>query len=91
MVATVDKDAIASSAWTVVLSGVTGALVQLRSDGPVIIQVAASLPSASDTKGVVLVKDGLAEIALNGLDSGTDIVYARSAVEGQTERVCAIG
>jgi hypothetical protein len=85
MATTTSEVSCGSSDWTVLASGATAAFVQLANDGPLLVAVAASKPSAGSVVGARLVKGGTDAIHLTGLASGTDIVYGKALVDGQTE------
>lgn len=78
MSATIQK-ALTNGAFTALSDGtVTEVFVQLKSDGPIYLEVKQSLPSASSEVGVILRRGGLEEVQIRDLESG-DIVYGRSA------------
>lgn len=52
-------------------------LLQLRGQGPVVVQVAASAPANDSQDGIVIDDNVLRELPLPGLGA-TDIVYVRS-------------
>lgn len=74
--------------WAAVnVEALSYAMVQLKTDGPVLVQVAQSQPSAADVQGVTLAAGELQELPLPGLVAG-DIVYLKST-QGE-DNTCAV-
>lgn len=63
--------------WTLVANTEPGALIQLKSQGPVIVHVAQSAPAAGVDDGVILERGELEEFVLNSMEAG-DAVYVKS-------------
>ena len=75
--------------WLAVSEGNPSVTIQLQSNGPLLFQIAQSLPSAGDQSGTVLDIDGDTSFSGNAL-AVTDIVYVKSKNVGETERVSVI-
>ena len=67
-----------NSAWIPANGGdINYALLQLKSDGPVLVQIAARDPGPTNVEGIVLMRGELEELPLPGIEPG-DILYLRS-------------
>lgn len=74
--------------WTVVANG-PGAMVQLKTPGPVIIHVAQNKPAASVDDGAILERGELEEFVISAMEEG-DLVAVKSK-DAETHWVAVIG
>lgn len=77
------------AAYAQLTSGVTEALIQMVTNGPVRLVVAQSQPAADSSDFIVLSQDDLRTVSITGMESG-DAVYARAGKAGDTEWVAVM-
>ena len=82
MTNTIADKTLTRDAYVLIGENLASALIQIKDSDPARLVIATSLPAASVTDGVVLDRDGLSEVAFNGMDA-TDKIYG-IAVSGPT-------
>lgn len=82
MTTTITDKTLTSSAYVLIAENVASVLLQIKDPDPARIVIATSLPTVDVVDGIVLSRDGLAEIAMNELDP-TDKIYGK-AIGGDT-------
>lgn len=75
--------------WTLVADTGPGVLVQLVSQGPVLVQIAQAKPAPGDAQGVILDSGALEEFVADGMETG-DGLYVRSK-DNEPNTVAVIG
>lgn len=84
MTTTTDYE-ITADEWTQVGASATSVLLQLKTNGPVMVSIGAEEP-ASATEGAIMTRDGIDALAFDGIDGN---IYLRGR-DNDTELVAVI-
>lgn len=74
--------------FTILASNEGMALVQLKTQGRIVVQLAQATPANDSIEGIIMDSDGLVELAFGTIEAD-DLVYARSLTD-DTETVAVV-
>lgn len=80
---------VTSDEWAQVNSSdLTYALLQLKTGGPILVQVGSVEPSPSSLDGIIMMRGSLEELPMSGLTTG-DVIWVRSMDTGEQNLVAS--